>query len=89
MRNVDPEKCPHCAVSWLGEPIPDGGGSQGSHYGANMVLVLAEPESRNYYRCDACETQTPLGIWNYGYKPEFLAEVFPRGFQRRDIGDER
>jgi len=54
-----------------------------------MALVLAEPESRNCYLCGACGAQTPFGVWNYGYKPEFLAEVFLSGFKRRGNDVER
>ncbi len=34
-------------------------------------------------------TWTPFGIWNYGYKPEFFAEVFLSGFERRGNDNER
>jgi len=86
--NLDPENCPHCGITWLGEPIPDGS-KPCSHYGANMVLILAEPENRNYYLCNSCGAQTPLGIGNYGYKPEFLTDVFLSAFGRRGDADER
>jgi hypothetical protein len=86
--NLDPENCPHCGITWLGEPIP-GGGTQGSHYGVNMAILVPWRRGQTYHLCEGCGARTPFGIWNYGYKPEFLAEVFLNGFKRRDDDDER
>lgn len=78
--SLDPTSCPACGVSWVGDPTPAGGSYYGSHFTVNVVLVLDEPK---YYRCDACGVKTPLTLWNHGYRPEFLADVFLRGFERR------
>ncbi len=78
MSRLDPDNCPHCGVSWVGDPVPDCGGYEARHFTKNVVLVLDEPQ---YYRCTVCEAKTELGIWNRGYKPGFLAEVFMRGFK--------
>ena len=86
--NLDPENCPHCGITWLGKPIP-GGGTKDSHYGANMAIVSPARRGQRYYLCEACGAWTPFGIWNSRYKPEFLAEVFLSGFERRGNDDER
>ncbi len=46
-----------------------------------MVLILAEPEAPNYYQCNVCGVHTVLGIWNHGYKPEYLAKVLMSEFE--------
>ncbi len=74
---LDPEHCPHCGVSWVGDPVPDRSQYDGSHFTKNVVLMLDEPK---YYRCTVCNAKTPLGIWNHGYKPEFLARAFMSEF---------
>jgi hypothetical protein len=69
---LDPDNCPHCGVSWINEEV-----EVGPPLPPKMILVLDDPQ---YYRCEVCGAHTPLGIWNHGYKPEFLADVFIRGF---------
>ncbi len=69
---LDPENCPQCGVSWINEEIAYGPPSP-----PKMILVLARPR---YYRCEVCGAKIPLGIWNHGYKPEFLARVFMSEF---------
>jgi len=56
---------------------------------ANVTIVSPARRGQTYYLCEACGTWTPFGIWNYGYKPEFFAEVFLSGFERRGNDNER
>ncbi len=51
---------------------------EGRRSNRNMVIILAEPETPN---CNVCGVHTVLGIWNYGYKPEFLAKVLMCEFE--------
>ncbi len=41
---LDPEHCPHCGVSWVGDPVPDRSQYDGSHFTKNVVLMLDEPK---------------------------------------------
>jgi len=75
-RTIDPENCPQCGVSWIDEKIECGPPSP-----PKMILYIDDLKS---YRCQVCGATIPLGIWNHGYKPEFLARVFMSEFEGRE-----
>jgi len=69
---LDPENCPQCGASWINEKVEYGPPSP-----PKMILYIDDPK---FYRCQVCGATIPLGIWNHGYKPEFLARVFMSEF---------
>ena len=42
----------------------------------NVGICFAQGQL--FYRCYACEGDTPLTVWNRGYKPEYLAGILLR-----------
>ncbi len=91
--NLDPDNCPRCGVSWVGEPIPAHlrHDYYGDHWVVNVVLIVDDDadghERPQYYQCKVCDGKTPLTIWNRGYKNEFLAKVFMNEFECGSRGD--
>ena len=86
--SLDPENCPHCGASWVGELLPEHlreGPDDDRRCGGAFVLMIDDDDRPLYYQCRVCDAKTPLTIWNRGYKNEFLAEVFMRGIlEKRD-----